>query len=26
LDKVWDKLQYRWDVCRITRCGHIEHL
>jgi hypothetical protein len=26
LDKVWDKLEYRLDVCRITRGSHIEHL
>jgi hypothetical protein len=26
LDKLWDKLEYRLDVCRITRDSHIEHL
>jgi hypothetical protein len=26
LDKMWDKLEYRLDVCRITRGSHIEHL
>jgi hypothetical protein len=26
LDKLWDKLEYRLDVCRITRGSHIEHL
>jgi hypothetical protein len=24
-DKLWDKLEYRLDVCRITRDSHIEH-
>ncbi|KAJ4441173.1 hypothetical protein ANN_11024 [Periplaneta americana] len=23
---VWDELQYRIDMCRVTRGGHIEHL
>jgi hypothetical protein len=26
LDKLWDKLEYRLDVCCITRGSHIEHL
>jgi hypothetical protein len=26
LDKLWDKLEYRLDVCRVTRDSHIEHL
>jgi hypothetical protein len=26
LDKLWDKLEYRLDVCRITKGSHIEHL
>jgi hypothetical protein len=26
LDKLWDKLEYRLDVCRITRDSHIVHL
>jgi hypothetical protein len=26
LNKLWDKLEYRLDVCRITRSSHIEHL
>jgi hypothetical protein len=26
LDKLWDKLEYRLDVCRITSGSHIEHL
>jgi hypothetical protein len=26
LDKLWDKLEYRLDVCRITRGSLIEHL
>jgi hypothetical protein len=26
LDKLLDKLEYRLDVCRITRGSHIEHL
>jgi hypothetical protein len=25
LDKLWDKLEYRLDVCHITRGSHIEH-
>jgi hypothetical protein len=25
LDKLWDKLEYRLDVCRLTRVSHIEH-
>jgi hypothetical protein len=25
-DKLWGKLEYRLDVCRITRGSHIEHL
>jgi len=23
---VWNELDYRVDVCRITQCAHIEHL
>ncbi|GBN69730.1 hypothetical protein AVEN_88080-1 [Araneus ventricosus] len=23
---VWTELDYRWDVCRVTKCAHIEHL
>ena len=23
---VWQELEYRIDVCRVTRCAHIEHL
>jgi len=23
---VWQQLEYRFDVCRITRGAHIEHL
>ena len=23
---VWNELDYRVDVCRITKCAHIEHL
>ncbi|GBM40194.1 hypothetical protein AVEN_80193-1 [Araneus ventricosus] len=23
---VWTVLDYRWDVCRVTKDGHIEHL
>jgi hypothetical protein len=26
LDKLWDELEYRLDVCRITIGSHIEHL
>ena len=26
LQTVWDELDYRVDVCRITKGGHIEHL
>jgi hypothetical protein len=26
LDKLWDKLEYCLDVCRVTRGSHIEHL
>jgi hypothetical protein len=26
LGKLWDELEYRLDVCRITRCSSIEHL
>jgi hypothetical protein len=26
LEKVWNKFDYRVDVCRITKVAHIEHL
>jgi hypothetical protein len=26
LQRVWQELDYRIDICRITKCGHIEHL
>jgi hypothetical protein len=26
LNKLWDELEYRLDVCHITRGSHIEHL
>jgi hypothetical protein len=26
LEKVWNKLDYHVDVCRITKGAHIEHL
>ncbi|GFV55802.1 uncharacterized protein TNCV_2603231 [Trichonephila clavipes] len=26
LNKVWDELTYRLDVCRVTNGSHIEHL
>jgi hypothetical protein len=26
LNKLWDKLEYRLDVCHITWGSHIEHL
>jgi hypothetical protein len=26
LTRVWDEIVYRIDVCRITKCEHIEHL
>jgi hypothetical protein len=25
LTRVWQELQYRIDVCRVTRGAHIEH-
>ena len=26
LQRVWSELNFRIDICRIMRCGHIEHL
>jgi hypothetical protein len=26
LTRVWNEVDYRKDVCRITKGGHIEHL
>jgi hypothetical protein len=26
LTRVWDEMDYRKDVCRISKGGHIEHL
>jgi hypothetical protein len=26
LTRVWNEMDYRKDVCRITKGGHIEHL
>ena len=26
LTRVWQRLEYRIDVCRVTRGAHIEHL
>jgi len=26
MTRVWQELQYRIDVCRVTRGAHIEHL
>ena len=26
LTRVWNEIDYRIDVCRITKGGHIEHL
>ena len=26
LHKVWQEIDYRLDVCRVTRGAHIEHL
>jgi len=26
LQTVWNELDYRVDVCRITKCAHMEHL
>jgi hypothetical protein len=26
LTRVWDEMDYRIDVCRITKGGHIEHV
>ncbi|GBO28183.1 hypothetical protein AVEN_97534-1, partial [Araneus ventricosus] len=23
---IWTELDYRWDVCRVTKGAHIEHL
>ena len=26
LERVWQELDYRFDVCRVTNSAHIEHL
>jgi hypothetical protein len=26
LQRVWQELDYRIDICRVTNGGHIEHL
>jgi hypothetical protein len=26
LQHVWQELDYRIDICRVTKVGHIEHL
>jgi hypothetical protein len=26
LQRVWQELDYRIDICRVTKDGHIEHL
>jgi hypothetical protein len=26
LQRVWEELDYRIDICRVTKGGHIEHL
>jgi hypothetical protein len=26
LERVWQELDYRIDIWRVTKCGHIEHL
>jgi hypothetical protein len=26
LQRVWQELEYKIDICRVTRGGHIEHL
>ena len=26
LRSVWTELDYRIDICRVTKCSHIEHL
>jgi hypothetical protein len=26
LQRVWQELGYRIDICRVTKVGHIEHL
>jgi hypothetical protein len=26
LQRVWQELYYRIDICRVTKGGHIEHL
>jgi hypothetical protein len=26
LQRVWQEIDYRIDMCRVTKVGHIEHL
>jgi hypothetical protein len=26
IHRIWDEIAYRWDICRVTRGNHIEHL
>jgi hypothetical protein len=26
LQRVWQEFDYRFDICRVTKGGHIEHL
>jgi hypothetical protein len=26
IHRIWDEITYRWDICRVTRENHIEHL
>jgi hypothetical protein len=26
INSIWDEIFYRWDICRVTRENHIEHL
>jgi hypothetical protein len=26
LQRVWQELDYKIDICRVTKSGHIEHL
>ena len=26
IHRIWEEIAYRWDICRVTRGNHIEHL
>jgi hypothetical protein len=26
INRIWDEIAYRWDICHVTRGNHIEHL